>query len=79
MPGMTGTQLARNLRGKRPNLNVLIISGYADADGVDPDLPRLAKPFRQSDLATALLGLTQLLTGMSSARACALSGANFAS
>lgn len=58
MPGMTGTQLARNLRGKRPNLDVLIISGYADAEGVDPDLPRLAKPFRQSDLATALLGLT---------------------
>lgn len=58
MPGMTGTQLARDIRSKLPDLNVLIISGYADADDIDPDLPRLTKPFRQADLTAALLRLT---------------------
>jgi PAS domain S-box-containing protein len=56
MPGMTGAELARQVRGKTP---VLIISGYADAGGIDPDVPRLTKPFRHADLAamlTTLLG-----------------------
>ena len=51
MPGTTGVELARSVRAQRPTLPVLIISGYADADGIDPDLPRLTKPFRQDELA----------------------------
>jgi nitrogen-specific signal transduction histidine kinase/CheY-like chemotaxis protein len=51
MPGLSGTDLARILAGERPGLPVLIISGYADLDGLSPDLPRLTKPFRQADLA----------------------------
>ena len=54
MPGMTGADFARWLRGEMPNLPVLIISGYADVDDLAPDLPRLPKPFRQADLAAAL-------------------------
>jgi CheY-like chemotaxis protein len=54
MPGMTGADLARWLASNRPSLPVLIISGYADVDAIAPDLNRLAKPFRQSDLADAL-------------------------
>ena len=46
MPGMSGADLAREARPLRPGLPVLIVSGYAEVDGLAPDLPRLAKPFR---------------------------------
>ena len=58
MPGMTGTDLARAVGTDWPMLPVLLISGYADVDDVAPDLPRLAKPFRQAQLAKALAGLS---------------------
>ncbi|RAK60998.1 hybrid sensor histidine kinase/response regulator [Phenylobacterium hankyongense] len=54
MPGMTGTAFAREVKLTRPSLPVLIISGYADLDDVAPDLPRLAKPFREAELSAAL-------------------------
>ena len=54
MPGLSGTELARELRSRRPDVSVLVVSGYADVDGVAPELPRLVKPFRQADLAAKL-------------------------
>lgn len=51
MTGMNGTDLARAVLSKFPDMKVLIISGYADVEGIAPDLPRLTKPFRQADLA----------------------------
>jgi PAS domain S-box-containing protein len=57
MPGMTGTELARRLRDRRPGIPVLIVSGYADVDGIAPDLPRLAKPFRRAELAASVASL----------------------
>jgi signal transduction histidine kinase len=54
MPGMNGTDLARMARSERPDLQILLVSGYAEADGVAPDLPRLIKPFRSEDLAKSL-------------------------
>lgn len=57
MPGMTGTDLVRALREEHPEVKSLIVSGYADLDGLSPDLPRLAKPFRQDELAASLAGL----------------------
>lgn len=54
MPGITGTELARIIQAKLPRTAVLIISGYADVDGIAPDMPRLAKPFRESDLTRIL-------------------------
>jgi PAS domain S-box-containing protein len=62
MPGANGADLARAVRSLRPELPVLIISGYADADGIDPDLPRLTKPFRQDELA-AKIGTLGTATG----------------
>jgi signal transduction histidine kinase/CheY-like chemotaxis protein len=59
MPGMTGADLARWLSTNRPSLPVLIISGYADVDAIAPDLNRLAKPFRQDDLAAALARIVE--------------------
>jgi CheY-like chemotaxis protein len=57
MPGMRGTDLARTLRERFPERPVLIISGYAEVEGVATDLPRLSKPFRQTELAAALAEL----------------------
>jgi CheY-like chemotaxis protein len=57
MPGMTGTDLARWVRARRPNLPVLIISGYAESEGIEPELPRLTKPFRKDELGASLAGL----------------------
>lgn len=62
MPGMTGTALARAVRERRPGTRVLVISGYAEADGIAPDLPRLTKPFRQADLATLVATLAAAAT-----------------
>jgi PAS domain S-box-containing protein len=55
MAGMSGTQLAGHLRGQLPDIGVLVISGYADVDGIAPDFPRLTKPFHQYELA-AMVG-----------------------
>jgi len=54
MPGMTGVDLIRALRRRRPSAPALIISGFAETDSIAPDLLRLAKPFRQADLAATL-------------------------
>jgi PAS domain S-box-containing protein len=54
MPGMTGTDLARAVRSARPDVPVLVVSGYAENDGIAPDLPRLTKPFRKDELAASL-------------------------
>ena len=58
MPGMTGAKLAESFRQLRPGVPVLIITGYAEADGIPPDLRRLNKPFRQSELVAVLNELT---------------------
>jgi CheY-like chemotaxis protein len=52
MPGMTGTELAKRIRRKWPELPVIIATGYAELPGeLDPSVPRLSKPYRQQDLA----------------------------
>jgi nitrogen-specific signal transduction histidine kinase/CheY-like chemotaxis protein len=57
MPGMSGADLARTLREKAAGLPVLIVSGYAETEGIAPDLPRLTKPFRNAELADRIASL----------------------
>jgi CheY-like chemotaxis protein len=57
MPGMTGAELARQLRSIRVDLPVLIVSGYADSEGLEPGLARLTKPFRNAELAVSLAAM----------------------
>jgi PAS domain S-box-containing protein len=57
MPGMSGVELAYNVRARFPSTRILIISGFAEVDGLDPTLPRLAKPFLHRDLAAAVADL----------------------
>lgn len=54
MPGMNGTDLAVAARQMAPTMSVLIVSGYAESAGIDPGLPKLAKPFRIDELSAAL-------------------------
>ena len=53
MPGMTGTQLAQAIGARRPQLPVILASGYAEWPG-DSRFRRLAKPFSQRLLAEAI-------------------------
>ena len=54
MPGMNGTELAMHVRAIRPEVPVLLVSGYAELEGVNAEIPRLTKPFRKDELAEAL-------------------------
>jgi CheY-like chemotaxis protein len=44
MPGMTGTELAEIVQQKRPDLPLLLATGYAE------NLPRLSRPYLQAQL-----------------------------
>ena len=51
MPGMTGTELAEIVQQKRPDLPLLLATGYADLPaGQEPNLPRLSRPYLQAQL-----------------------------
>ena len=65
MPGgMNGLELARELRRLRPQLPVLLTSGYSDAVrelGPDDRLPLIEKPYGLETLQNALRGFTDLM------------------
>ena len=55
MPEMTGSMLAEAARNERPNLRVILASGYDELQrGMGLDLVKLAKPFSQNDLGRAV-------------------------
>jgi CheY-like chemotaxis protein len=59
MPGMTGTELARQIRQIWPNLPIILATGYAELpNGEDPGLPRLSKPYVQEELAAQVAKVT---------------------
>jgi len=52
MPAMRGSELAEEARKLSPKIPVLLLTGYAHlAKGEAVGIPRLAKPFREADLA----------------------------
>lgn len=55
MPEMTGTTLAQKLHERRPNLPVILLTGYTDPEGaVDEVEAILSKPFKLDELETAI-------------------------
>lgn len=55
MPGMNGAELGRAARNLVPDLPILVASGYAELPpGAGIDLPRLGKPYTQSQLAAEI-------------------------
>jgi signal transduction histidine kinase len=63
MPGMSGIELAAEIRGRLPDLPVLILTGHAEAMQIPEDLPVLSKPFRSADLATQVATLLEGAAG----------------
>ena len=58
MPGMTGMELADEVRRTRPRLPILLATGYAEVEGPQRvDVPRLAKPYTQEQLAMEIARL----------------------
>jgi signal transduction histidine kinase len=57
MPGANGAEIARAFRQRLPNVPILFFSGYADTAALEAAVgkaPLLRKPFRPSELATAI-------------------------
>ncbi|MFJ2682827.1 PAS domain S-box protein [Pseudomonas sp. NPDC087342] len=51
MPQMNGAQLAQAIRAQKPDLPIILATGYADRlEGFVTELPRLSKPFTQLHL-----------------------------
>ena len=60
MPGMSGIELAEALRATRPSIPFLLITGFANLTDADSDgLPRLAKPFREVEIAARVAKLLE--------------------
>jgi CheY-like chemotaxis protein len=58
MPGMTGAELVREVRQQRPELPILLATGFAEFKGVEvSDVARLAKPYTQAELANQIARL----------------------
>jgi len=58
MPGMTGSELAFEVRRQRPRLPVLLATGFAELGGDKMvDIPRLGKPYTQAQLAAEIARL----------------------
>jgi signal transduction histidine kinase len=59
MPRMDGAELARRVRETRPDMPILLISGYTGIEDPIAGLPRLNKPFGLVELADGLRRATE--------------------
>ncbi|HEY6643182.1 ATP-binding protein [Povalibacter sp.] len=60
MPGMNGAQVAHAARARRPDLRILIVSGYSDSAAIETALgttPLLRKPFDTAELSAAVAAI----------------------
>jgi PAS domain S-box-containing protein len=60
MPGeLTGIDLARLMKRERPELQVLLTTGYVDGDEALDDIELLYKPYRATDLAERIQAMME--------------------
>jgi PAS domain S-box-containing protein len=57
MPGMTGMELAKAIRAEWPKLSIILTTGFAEVPIERLALPRLSKPFTQTELAESISSL----------------------
>ena len=62
MPGMSGPELRKQIKTRRPDMQVLYMSGYTDRErvyhgAIDDGTPILSKPVTQEGLTTRIRGL----------------------
>jgi signal transduction histidine kinase len=63
MPKMNGAQLAKAARELRPDLPIVLATGYAELpSGFDEDLPKISKPYQQDQLAVAISSALRMRT-----------------
>ncbi len=75
MPGMTGTELAARIAKEFPELKVLLATGYAElGEREGRGLSRLAKPYSQEELASAIARLRAIGASASEGDGRPLSG-----
>ena len=55
MPGMSGTELAEEAQRLRPDLKIVLTSGYVGPRDVPADIPFVPKPWRAQDIAEAVM------------------------
>src|SRR3954468_18448309 len=55
MPGMSGTELAEAAQRLRPDLRIVLTSGYVGPKDVPADIPFVPKPWRVEDVAGVVL------------------------
>ena len=54
MPGMSGTELAEVAQRLRPDLRIVLTSGYVGPTDVPAHIPFIPKPWRADDIAGAV-------------------------
>ncbi len=54
LPGLAGTQLARQVRQTRPDVTIILVSGFAEIDGADSCDLVLSKPVDVDRLTEAV-------------------------
>jgi signal transduction histidine kinase len=69
MPGMSGFELATRIRAARPDLPVILATGFADVPSIPGQaMPRLDKPYRLENLSTAIATAVAARAGARAAR-----------
>jgi len=60
MPGgLSGIDLARMIKDEKPNIQVILTTGYVDSEETIPDVELLYKPYRATDLAEKIQALLE--------------------
>lgn len=55
MPGMSGSELAREARLMKPDLTIMVSTGYSDVPaGFDDDVLLLSKPYSDAELSAKI-------------------------
>jgi CheY-like chemotaxis protein len=56
MPGMTGSELAEAIAAEKPEIPVILATGYAELpSGTAEEFLRLSKPFNLEELSAAIV------------------------